>query len=554
MSVKEFAKREKGVGVVALGLFFLAVLFLYVVALWFGALNQDEGWYLYAGRLVTEGKIPFVDFASTQGPLMAFIYALAQPFVRGMGVAGGRLFTAMIGLLTLLGVARLAWLVAREKYAAGVASVAALLAVGMLGLNLYHVYFTTIVKTYSIAGLFVVLGFIVLQRALVSNPDKHIAHPGLHGFVLSFISAGLFALAAGVRLSAGILLPAIWLSLAAFQWRRNHRTFDFYVLSGSLMGGSVVLLSIYVPLLVMAPVAVKFGLLEYHSGRDVGSAVVMLAYKGGFVTRLIGVYFPLLCMAVAAVWVRFFCREEREVGGAKIENGSGISTIMLVGFFAVSAVHLLAAFPYDDYQVFIMPVLSVVVAVGIAPYVARGKYAVWVILVLIFLHSVASPMLQSWFLAKRDRIWWPLRSETALQRLRYAAKIVKDSGGFLEEECGTLLTQDTYLAVESGLKVPPGMELGPFCYFPDMDSSKARLCHVLNREMMREILESGACPVAAFSGYGLAIKCPEVARLSKDEQIGLWKILKKSYQPVLDIEDFGQADTTLRILKWSRKK
>ncbi|MBT3191073.1 MAG: hypothetical protein HN341_00810, partial [Verrucomicrobia bacterium] len=90
----------------------LASLGLYAFALWFGELNQDEGWYLYAGRLVSEGQHPFVDFASTQGPVMAYVYALAQPLVRLWGVAGGRLFTALLGFATALCTALLAYRVA----------------------------------------------------------------------------------------------------------------------------------------------------------------------------------------------------------------------------------------------------------------------------------------------------------------------------------------------------------------------------------------------------------------------------------------------------------
>lgn len=50
--------------------------------IWFGELNQDEGWYLYSGRMVAEGQLPFIDFASTQGPVMAFVYAVAWPLVK----------------------------------------------------------------------------------------------------------------------------------------------------------------------------------------------------------------------------------------------------------------------------------------------------------------------------------------------------------------------------------------------------------------------------------------------------------------------------------------
>ena len=57
-------------------------LFLYLASAWFMELNQDEGWYLYAGLDVARGRLPFIDFASTQGPFMSIFYALAAPFVR----------------------------------------------------------------------------------------------------------------------------------------------------------------------------------------------------------------------------------------------------------------------------------------------------------------------------------------------------------------------------------------------------------------------------------------------------------------------------------------
>ena len=44
-------------------------------AVWLGALNQDEGWYLYAARLVSEGKTPYRDFFYTQAPVMPIVYA-----------------------------------------------------------------------------------------------------------------------------------------------------------------------------------------------------------------------------------------------------------------------------------------------------------------------------------------------------------------------------------------------------------------------------------------------------------------------------------------------
>jgi hypothetical protein len=278
----------------------------------------------------------------------------------------------------------------------------------------------------------------------------------------------------------------VWLTLFWFWFRGGRLKSDAIVLVGFLLGGSLVIIAIYMPFLVVAPDAVKFGLLDYHSGRSVDSLTMLLAYKGGFVVRLVGSYFPLVVAGMVGFW-SFINRSCLGKSDSKLEVR--IIPVMLVSVVAVTFVHLMAVFPYDDYQVFIMPLLAIVVGVSVAPMLARVKYGMWIVVLLIIAHSVSSPMLQGWMMTDRDRIWWPLRSETQLQQLRMAADSVINCSNLssISSE-STLLTQDTYLAVESGMLVPRGMELGPFCYFPDMDRKKAEACHVLNLKMLREVL------------------------------------------------------------------
>ena len=146
-----------GLGLMALVLWFV----LAAANLYLGDLNQDEGWYLYAARLLRQGKLPYVDFASTQGPVMPLVYALAQPLVDRWGVAGGRFFTALLGFTCSLCAA---WLTSRlvppEKR-----NSAALIAFAFTGMNVYQSYFCTIVKTYSLSGLLLILGLLVLSFA-----------------------------------------------------------------------------------------------------------------------------------------------------------------------------------------------------------------------------------------------------------------------------------------------------------------------------------------------------------------------------------------------------
>jgi hypothetical protein len=59
------------------------------VFLFYGKLNMDESWYLYASKLVYQGRLPYRDFAFTQMPLLPYVYGLAQ-FMFGQGLLVGR--------------------------------------------------------------------------------------------------------------------------------------------------------------------------------------------------------------------------------------------------------------------------------------------------------------------------------------------------------------------------------------------------------------------------------------------------------------------------------
>ncbi len=137
-----------------------------------------------------------------------------------------------------------------------------------------------------------------------------------------------------------------------------------------------------------------------------------------------------------------------------------------------------------------------------------------------------------------------MKTQTPLQRLGQAADLVRPLAG----SNGILLTQDTYLAVEAGLAVPNGLELGPFSYFPGWPRARADACHVLNRESMRELLLGTDASVAAFSGYGLAIESPAVKPLGEAEQKDLWRIINGRYRLHTEMEHVGQAGTRLRVL------
>ena len=89
--------------------------------------------------------------------------------------------------------------------------------------------------------------------------------------------------------------------------------------------------------------------------------------------------------------------------------------------------------------------------------------------------------------------------------------------------------------------------MGPFCYFPDMPTDRAERLHVLNRERVRDLLQSAPAPLAAISGYGLSIASPRVAELDVAEKEELRGLLEQRYRLLKTVPHFGQGHTTLRL-------
>lgn len=518
---------------VALWMAALAVcLVLGALNLRFGDLNQDEGWYLLAAREVGEGMLPYRDFAFTQGPVWPIVYARFVPLVRCRGIAGGRMATMALGLLGAV----LAAGVAGRALPGWRGAAAALLAFVLIACNVYQSYFTTIVKTYSLAAVFLASGLLAAGFARSRG-----------GVSAAFLSGLLLALAAGVRISAGIALPVVGVYLLL---GRRAVGDSRWIAFG--FGGCAGLLLWALPFMIVAPEGFRFAMIDYHTARFAGEFVQLLVYKAGFISRFVQAYFAAAALAVALVVLKWLRPSEAAV----VEDGPvppryGVM-LWLVGL-AVTAVHFMAPHPYEDYQAFVFPVLAAALAVSLVRQVGAmekggaGRWTSWLLL-SVFLVSTAgafsSPINQNWFVRGQDRIWWRLKEQAPLAQLSEVAAWVSKLNGFHP----ALLTQDSYLAIEADLDVPRGMEMGPFSYFPDMDRGKAERLRVLNREMMVELLETADAPIAAFSGYGLAIRCPEVTELPVDEQQALWEIVERRYQPLCEVEEFGQGATTLKIM------
>jgi hypothetical protein len=314
---------------------------------------------------------------------------------------------------------------------------------------------------------------------------------------------------------------------------RRERRLDWLCFG---IGGGLTLIAVFAPFFISAFEQICFGLFGYHAGRDPGGLKDWFVLKMGFISRFVQAYMVFTGLLLATI-----CWRPRQY-----ERNSGMHLMWICGI-GISLVHFAAAFPYDDYQAIAYPVLVVALVVCIIPNMDEA----WLAPVLSFLLLVSvaaafsSPINQEWFVRGRDRIWWQFKEKSDLALLHDASDIVQTHS----PEGSILLTQDVYLAVDANRRVPAGMEMGPFCYYPEMPRERAEKLHLLNRDMLLETLASVEAPLAAFSGYGLAIESPSISAVGGADTALFLKELEQRYEPMASIAHFGQAHTTLEILK-----
>lgn len=466
-------------------------------AVWMGGLNQDEGWYLYAANLVSEGQLPYRDFFFTQGPVMPYVYSVFAGVWRDYGLLGARIFNLSLGFLGIVFACALAQRLAKRfcsEEAGAPPPRAGLVTFLLLATNLYHLYYLAIPKTYALAGLFVMVGFYLLsfERAWA--------------FALSAL---LFVLAAGTRFSLGAILPVVTVALI---WK-GRRGWPVFVLSGLLFGGLL-----FGTLWSSRALHDGFlAALTYHSSRG-GSDIV---WTVGSLSRLVRWYLPVFVVLGLGVaeWRR--------------------ARLLLLSFLAVFAVQMLAPFPYEDYQVPIMGLLAVVAAVKFVscasdiPSTSTLNLRLLLVLGLCFASSFGSPLLEKWMTNGQDRFWSLKKEKTELAQLRDVAQKIKA----LDPNGTTLLTQDLYLAIELNRKVPKGLEMGPFAMLSDAE--------------WRQLLTSAheTCSVAALSGYSFAIEPPACTERPVTTQLDYYRLLEPTYESAFREENFGQNATPLLVLK-----
>ena len=476
-------------------------LLCYLANVVLGPLNQDEGWYLYAARLVMSGELPHRDFFFTQGLVMPIVYACFGWLWSALGVLGGRLFTALLSVAAL-------WIAGQTVVRCGAkredGAMIRLVFFAFLGLNLWYTYFTTIPKAYALCTLVMAAGF----RLLVNKTEKQgIARRDA-------VLAGIcFALLPDIRLSMGCLLPVVagWLF-----WKRawaGRWTWCAFALAAAVTLGIL-----FGPELLFWPEAF-WESCAFHAAREPMGAVGEL----GSVARVMR-FNPILVMVVVLTgWLFISKRPALKATSAEVVP---VVQLWLLCAATLGLVHLLAPVPYDDYQVPTLLPLAMATAVAFSrlPFNAmRGALAKVCVIAALCLSISGSPIAQEWMVWGLDRFWVKTKAEPDLLALQRVGKRLRTEAQRLHTDL--LWTQDTYLAVEAGLRVPKGMEMGPF------SKPQPLTCEPL---------------LAAWSGYTFALEFPSLKPdLKQAESLAALQAVYSHH--LFALPSFGQGGTPLTI-------
>ena len=521
-----------------------------------GPLNQDEGWYLYAARKVMAGALPHRDFFFSQGLGFPLFYALFGWLWSAGGLLGGRLFTALLSFAALLladGAVVSACRRADDRW------VARLALWSFLGLNLWYTYFTAIPKAYALCTLLIAGALRLLTGLRADRTCDPLCAAG----------AGLLlALCTEVRLSMGILLPAVALWLLCRRVRVGRLGWLWF----SLGAGVPLLLFLGLHLLLWPEAWLAAQ--TFHAQR----LSMGLLGRIGCVARWLR-FNPLLAFfGLLVAWLRLTRRPALKMPAP--ENACRCE-LWLCCAAALAGVHLLAPVPYDDYQVPATLPLAMAVAFTCTqlPFDSlKAAFARLLPLAALALTLAASPLAQDWMILGQDRFWVRVKRVPDLVQLRRVGAQLRALAAQRGEH--TLWTQDLYLAVEAGLDVPEGLEMGPFsppCPALDLFTvasgvesagpggaeRQALVDSLLGpapkatrpcSEGDQALLFSPPAPplpkrlprLAAWTGYTFALAYPHLSPAPEREMCV--ERLKKVYNiPVLTLPDFGQGYTTLVV-------
>ena len=444
-----------------LGIFLGTEIFLIagIAMMFYGKLNMDESWYLYASKLAYRGMLPYRDFAFTQMPLLPYVYGMTQ-LLFGQSLLVGRATSFGLSILSFFLALKVAHRYSGEA-AAGLTAI-------FLGTFFFGIYFLTIVKTYALVTFFFMLVFFFLSTELSD----------LKRLSLAIVCATL----AGItRLSA---MPFAILILIYVLWAPFSKGIRFLAL------GVFLLLLLPTALIFAAdPRAAGWNLWTYHAllWKDVTLAEKITSMLLVRPLALISsessytFYFLLLFLFILLVSQQAPLLERLKTYILRHHE----ILAMAAGIFLFAISHFQNGSWYLEYFVPAMFIGIVILCVGCVKIYLRlqAQRAAQTLIA-----GVIGLSLLIFLLQQPTNLLEFEHGETVLAGTRHIAEYVSS---FTEPDDSIIVLEALWVAIESQRDVMPGYTLAQFSYWPFLDEEEAQRLKLVNLEILQENILSG---------------------------------------------------------------
>ncbi len=473
--------------------------------------NQDEGWYLYAARLVRSGQRPCVDFAYVQPPLLPYVYGAVGA---DRSVAAGRTTSVVCGSLAVLLVGLAGW--------RGAGPVGGLVAAGAFALVPFVLSQQSIVKAYALTDLW--LAATLACAVGGSRRGRTVAAVPLALACLTRSSAAPAAVAYG-----------LWL---LYGGRRRD-------LPGALFAGLAVLSLALGPLLVADAAAVRHDLLSHHAANAPDRDLLLLLIRLEVAVGLMLQACPALALLSLAGLIGLRRQAPDSPAWSDIELCFLVTALVFLG-------HFVSGHPYQEYQVIALPSAAVLAGLCWGELHRRlPRPALTVagptVLVLVAAAVQLPPAMR--------RLPGQADGPAGVHGpLRQVAQLVAANSRAEEP----IFSFQTDVAVEAGRRLTPGLTLASFSF---TDDPAAAQHHLVNPALITQAFSSRQPAVVVLSEGDLTallhgrwtadhrvVVQPELTGASRDTYQPLLEALDGNYRWLAEVPRVGQFREVFSVL------
>lgn len=484
-------------------------------------IHHDEGWYLYASQLVYQGKLPYLDFAYFQSPLLPYVYGLIQ-CLTGPSVLAGRLTS----LAFSVGVAGLVVLVAR-RLGGNLAAVVALLCLTSSA---------DFVRVGSYANNVILGTFLAMLGTawLLGDWSRR---------SVQALSTACWSLAVLARVS---FAPALALVAGFILW--HHRR-HLKAAVPAIVTPAILLLTGLGGLALVSFDRFYFDIVAAQMNRrhqldwglnpatGVSNLELILVSALLYASAMIIIF----TLGLIYLWQSSHCRSQRSTRASQNQH-----LIWLVGLL-IPVVYLPNVLPGDLYPTYLA-----------SPYPFACIVAGWLVakkwakrlpplsLVGITGLAIALSIITSGLYLSVIVSW----QNPGLNQLQELSTYIESISG----PDSQLFTFETTLAANSGRAVAPGTAMSYFSYFPKFSIQRAAHYRVINDEMVSDQLAHRQADLVLLTDFDVHLfRQPanpshlEPVALTQSQLFDLFPELQGQYELAKTITDYGEWHNHLYI-------